>query len=39
VGADLIDADLELPANARELVGQEHVGRPGQLVEDLEPVG
>ena len=38
LGADLVDVDLELGAHARQLVGEEHVGRGGQLVEDVEAV-
>ena len=37
VGPDLLDPDLEFLADARELVGEEHVSGGGQLVEDLQP--
>ena len=38
VGADLLHPDLQLPADAREFVGEEHVGGRRQLVENLETV-
>jgi len=38
VGADLLDADLQLLAHTRELVGEEDIGRGRQLIEDLQAV-
>ena len=39
LGPNLVHPDLQLRPHARELVGQEDVGRPGQLVEDLQTLG
>ena len=39
VGADVLDVDVELRADARELVGEEDVGGGGELVEDVEALG
>ena len=38
VGADVVDVDLQLLADARHLVGEEDVGDRGELVEDVAPL-
>ena len=39
VRADVVDLDVQLLQHARELVGEEHVGRRDELVQDREAVG
>ena len=39
VGPDVLELDRELLAHPRQLVGQEDVGRGGELVEDVEALG
>ncbi len=36
VGADVLELDVELLAHSRKLVGEEHVGRRGQPVDEVE---
>ena len=38
-GPDVVDVDEQLRRYPRQLVGEEHVARGGELVEHLEPVG
>src|ERR1700693_1891711 len=39
VGANVFRFDSELLPDRRELVGEEHVARGGQFVDDLDPLG
>ena len=39
MGADVVDVDVQLAPDARELVGEEDVGRRGEPGEDVEAFG